>query len=259
MDEKSKKSIASVIKSIEIMESIAESDDGLGVTEISNKLRLSVSSTYHILNTLRLRRMVTQNPRTKKYHIGFNLFRISSRAKEQNLLGSLAMHYLERLRDDLGETANLAVMEGDRMVCVAQAESRQMLRLFTRPGVAAPFQNTGGGKLLASYQPKRILEAMLRQANFEKLTENTITDMESMMREIEKTREKGFGVDDEEREIGVFCVAGAVFDSLGDAVAAISVSGPTNRMRGRVEEIAGKIKEVAAEFSAELGYSRREA
>lgn len=162
MEVKAKKSIASVVKAVEILESIAESDDGLGVTEISNKLNLGTSSTYHILSTLRSCRMITQNPQNRKYHIGHRLFQISSLAKDRNLMGTLAAMYLERLRDEIQETANLAILDGHDVICVAQAESRHMLRMSTRPGMAGPFYNTAGGKILVACQPRERWDSFVR-------------------------------------------------------------------------------------------------
>jgi DNA-binding IclR family transcriptional regulator len=253
MEVKAKKSIASVIKAVEILECIAESDEGLGVTEISTKLNLGTSSTYHILSTLRSCRMVTQNPHNRKYHIGHRLFQISSLAKGRNLMGALAAMYLERMRDEIQETANLAILDGHEVICVAQAESRHMLRMSTRPGMAGPFYNTAGGKLLVACQPRERWDSLISRVRFEPLTARTIVCVADLIRELEVTRDRGYGVDDEERELGVVCVAVPVCDSSGEAVAAMSVSIPTHRLQGAVSDIARRMRVFADEFSRELG------
>ncbi|MDR2156287.1 MAG: IclR family transcriptional regulator [Clostridiales Family XIII bacterium] len=250
---KEKKSIASVVKAIEIIEQIAESEAGLGVTEISQKLNLGVSSTYHILNTLKSCNIVAQDRRTKKYQIGFGLFRIGTMAKGQNLLGNLAKPHLEYLSEELQETANLGMLNGTDMICVAQAEGPHIFRIFTKIGVASPFYFTAGGKLLVSLQAKERWESLIRSIHLEKYTDHTIVNVSDLMRELEATKARGYGVDNEEREEGVICIAAPVYDMYGDAIAALSISGPTLRLKDKVRETAATLMKTADAFSRELG------
>lgn len=251
---KKTKYIGSVIKAMEILEVVSSSPDGMGVSDISKKINNSVGTTYHLVNTLRHCNMLEQDKKTKKYRIGHTAFRISGAAKEQNLLGSLAMSYLERLREKLHETANLSMMDGSNIVCVAQAEGQHMLRLFSKPGVSSPFYFTAGGKLLVSCQPRETWDSYISSIQLEKFTDNTIISPEELIEELELTLERGYGIDNEEREKDVVCIAAPVFDCYGEAVAAMSISGPSSRMKGHVEEIAQELKKTAMELSISVGY-----
>ncbi len=249
----STKYITSLLKAMELLRAIAESENGMGVTEISRQLNYGVSATYHVLNTLKACGVVNQDKKSKKYRIGFTLFRIAEQARKQNLLGSLAMTYLDRLREELEETTNLSVLEGINVVCVAQSENTRMLRTFTRPGVGHPFYHTGGGKLLVSFQPRESWDALIAKLRFEKYTANTILNAGDLVRELEHTRARGWGLDNEEREDGVVCVAAPVFDSNGEVAAAMSISGPANRIKHRTDELAKKIMVVANDLSRAIG------
>lgn len=251
---KKAKYIGSVMKAVEILEVISSSPDGMGVSEISKKINNSVGTTYHLVNTLRHCNMLDQDKKTKKYRIGYTAFRISGAAKEQNLLGSLAMSYLERLREKLHETANLSMMDGSNIVCVAQAEGQRMIRMFSKPGVSTPFYFTAGGKLLVSHQPREEWDSYISNVQFEQFTENTITSADELVEELELTLERGYGIDNEEREKDVVCIAAPVFDCYGEAVAAISISGLASRIRGHIEDIAEELKKTAMELSVSVGY-----
>ncbi|MDR1542226.1 MAG: IclR family transcriptional regulator [Clostridiales bacterium] len=254
MDEyKEKKSIASVHKAVKILEVIAASRDGLGVTEISQQLDYGVSASYHLLNTLKQCGMVAQDKRTKKYYIGYTLFRLAGQAKDQNLLGSMAMQHLNRLKEEVHETCNLSMMNGIYAICVAQSESQHMLRMFSRPGASSQFYFTASGKLLISLQPRESWNAVIEKLSFEKYTENTILTADALVCELEITRKRGYGIDNEEREEGVFCIAAPIFDCYGEAVAAMSISGPVHRVKERADEIAHKIILATAEFSRCIG------
>lgn len=252
---KNTKTIGSVKKAIEIIEELAKSEDGLGVTEISNKLNYGVSATYHLLNTLKQCNIIEQDKKTKKYRIGFALFRICGMAKRHNALASLAQPYLDELREMVGETTNLIVLDGTEVIYIAQSESTKLLKLFTQLGAKVPFYCTGGGKAILAFQPKKIQDMVISNTNFIKYTANTISDAEQLMKELETVKEKGYAIDNEEREEGVTCIAAPVFDCYGEAIASISVSGPTYRLKEKdFSTIIRNVTDVAKRLSENLGY-----
>lgn len=249
------KSIGSVVKAMEVLETIARSEAGLGVTQISQQLSYGVSATYHLLNTLRQCGMVEQDSHSKKYRIGYGLFRLSTMARDQNLLGSLGTIHLERLCAQLNETVSLSVLEGDAVVCIAQIESRRMLRMFAHPGSAVPFYFAAGGKLLVALSPRETWPDRIARTNLVRYTPNTLTTPEALEAELEETARRGYGVDNQEREEGVVCVAAPVFDCYGRPVAAMSASGPAHRMEKAVPATAQSLVAAALELSRAIGYA----
>lgn len=249
------KYVGSVIKAVEILECIAAAPDGLGVTEISKELDYGVSATYHMLNTLKHTHMIEQDPHTKKYRIGINIFKISNEASKQNLLGSLTLPYLDRLSTLMQETSSLAMLDGINLICVAQSEGQRMLRLFSRPGQQSPFYYTAGGKLLISLKPRSDWDVFINRIRFEKYTGNTITSVDALIEELELTRKRGYGLDNEERESDVFCIAVPVFNCHGEAIAAMSISALASRMKMQnIDEVVRRMKTVALELSSKIGY-----
>jgi len=252
---KDTKTIGSVIKAVEVLEELAKSEDGLGVTEISNKLNYGVSATYHLLNTLKQCHIIEQDKKTKKYRIGFALFRICGMAKRQNALASLAQPYLDELREMVGETSNLMILDGNEVIYVAQSESTKLLKLFTQLGAKVPFYCTGGGKAIVAYQPKKVQDLILSNTNFIKYTKNTLTDVNELQKELKIIKEQGYAIDNEEREEGVTCIAAPVFDCYGEAIASISISGPTYRLKEKhISSIVKNVMDTAKKMSEALGY-----
>ncbi|WP_025640388.1 IclR family transcriptional regulator [Schnuerera ultunensis] len=226
---KEKKTIASVIKAIEVIEYIAYSEKEVGVTEISNGLNYGVSATYHLLNTLKECNIIVQNDRTKKYSLGLKLWQIGMLAYGQNHISVTLKPYLKKLKDLTGETANLTIMDDNQIVYIAQEESNKLVKMFTTTGATAPLHCTAGGKVLLAYKPEDIRNSILDKIELTKYTENTIVNKEELIKELEETRKNGYAFDNEERELGVSCIGGPVFDLNNDAIACITISGPTAR------------------------------
>ncbi|MDO4581608.1 MAG: IclR family transcriptional regulator [Bacillota bacterium] len=256
---KSTKIVSSVQKATEILTVLAESEHGLGVTEISNKLNYKVSATYHLLNTLHQSSFIDQDSKTKKYRIGFGLFKISSMAKKQSTVASIAQTYLEELRNKLDETCNLSVLDGNHIVYIAQAESSNLLKLFTQLGARVPFYCTGAGKVMLSYKPEKVQDYIIGATTMEKYTKNTLVTAEDLKKEFASIIKKGYALDNEEREVGVTCVAAPVFDCNCEVIAAISIAGPTSRLVEKdLHNIISNVIDTTNELSHRLGYINKQ-
>lgn len=249
-----KKTIGSVIKAMEIIELLASSNEEIGVTEISQKLNYGVSATYHLLMTLKLCKIIEQNSRTKKYRLGLKLWKIGKMAREQNHLTVLIQPYLKKLRELTDETANLTILDNGEIVYIAQDESMRLVRMFTKIGARIPLHCSAAGKVLLAYQPKEKQDSVIEVSNFQKFTDKTITNPEKLKQELKIIRQNGYAFDDEERELGVSCVAAPIFDFDGEVIAAISVSGPSSRFSlPNRENLIKHVLDVTKEVSVQLG------
>lgn len=249
---KEKKTIASVIKAIEVIEYIAHSEKEVGVTEISNGLNYGVSATYHLLNTLKECNIIVQNDRTKKYSLGLKLWQIGMLAYGQNHISVTLKPYLKKLKDLTGETANLTIMDNNQIVYIAQEESNRLVKMFTTTGATAPLHCTAAGKVLLAYRPEDIRNSILEKIELTKYTENTIVNKEELTKELDEIRKRGYAFDNEERELGVSCIGAPVFDLNNDAIACITISGPTARFteenKKRWVEIVTQVVEEATNY-----------
>ncbi len=249
------KTIGSVIKAVEVLKELSRSDGGLGVTEISNNLNYGVSATYHLLNTLKRCNIIEQDKKTKKYRIGFELFRISSVAKNQNNLANIAQPRLDELKESVDETSNLVVLDDNFIVYIAQSESTNLLKMFTQLGAKVPFYCTGGGKVILAYQSENVQKYTISKTTFNKYTKNTLATTEELINEFKIIRIQGYALDNEERELGVTCIAAPVFDCYGEAIAAISISGPSSRLNGKgIKNLIHHVMNASDNLSFDLGY-----
>ncbi len=249
--------IASVHKALLILEMLSENEESLSLTEISARLGFNVSTTHHIIATLLAHNFLEQNPDTKEYSIGLKLFEISFSSKYHSILKREAEFYLKKLSEATNECANLALLVGGEITYLAQSQSSRMMQTFVQLGKRSPVHCTGVGKVLISEHSPEDIKQILDTHGMEKYTRNTITSFPAFIEELEKVRKLGYAFDDEEREEGVICIAAPARNFSGKIVAALSVSGPTSRLKVReLTNIIELIKETCDCYSESLGWKR---
>jgi DNA-binding IclR family transcriptional regulator len=227
---KQAKSNLSVRKALAIINLLADREDCLSLTEISTALGLTMSTTHHIITSLKLDRFVDQNAETKKYGIGLRLFEIGLSNNYYHRLAELAGPILEKMSEETGESSNLAVLIEGQITYIAQRQSSHMMKTFVQLGSRSPVHCTGVGKVLISQYAREDLERIIRKQGLEKYTARTITTIKELFTELEQVQEQGYAVDREEREEGVICIAAPVYNSSQRIVASISISGPAGRI-----------------------------
>ena len=159
---------------------------------------------------------------------------------------TLTRPYLRRLMEVSGETANLFVESDGEAICIGQIESRHAMRAITGVGGRVLLHSSGAGKaLLAHMEPARRQRTLATMA-LPRETQRTIVDRGRLESELDEMRALGYSVDDEEHALGLRCVAAPLFDDLGQAVAAISVSGPSARIPVERLPVLGRLVAQAA-------------
>jgi IclR family transcriptional regulator, acetate operon repressor len=240
--------VRSLERAFELLEHLADAGGEMALSELTEVSGLPMPTIYRLMRTLVNRGYVRQEP-SKRYALGPRLIRLGEGAGR--LLGSWARPALTRLVDELGETANMAVLEGDEAVYVAQVPSRHSMRMFTEVGRRVQPHCTGVGKALLAQLPESRVREILSRTGMAAQTPNTFTDPDSFLAELERIRKYGYAVDDEEQEIGVRCVAVPLLGA--PALTALSVSGPSVRMkRETVNDVVPVMREVAERFASEL-------
>jgi len=168
----------------------------------------------------------------------------------------VAAPFMKQLNIELDETVHLTVLEGNEVLYVDCLESSKRLRTYSVIGVKAPLYCTSVGKAILAFLNEDELERILSSTRFEKFTENTIIDKTFLKDELRTIAQRGYAVDNMEHEEGLRCIGSPIRDRTGKVFAALSVSGPSQRITlGNVSEI-GKVVMVQAEkISRQLGYS----
>lgn len=227
----------------------------MGVTELAKKLGLGKSSVHRLLAALAGRGYVEKSRQSDRYQLTYRLFAVGSRAAERFGLRDAAHPVMERLAAESGETVNLGVLDGTRVVNLHKVESRHLLRMHMEVGTGVPAHATALGKvLLAALGPAEVVRR-LRGRRLERLTRRTIGDRLALRVALDRIREQGFAIDDEECSIGLRCVAAPILDHRGSVVAALSISGPSQRLPHPVlSPMAEVVRAAAREVSRRLGH-----
>ncbi len=247
--------VRSVDKALSILEYMASRDGSAGLTEIGQVLELNASTAHHLLSTLRQRGFVEQDPSTHRYHLSLKCLEVGQAARSHLDLRALATPHLHSLTAQTRENSNLAVLDGHEVVYLAQAESGRMMRMFTRPGARAPLHATGVGKCLLAWLDEKEKVSIVDELPLTRYTGKTICQKDRFLAHLDEVKQRGYALDDEEREEGVVCIAAPVHDYSGRVVAAISISGPAGRTRGgNHRALVSMVRTAALGLSGGLGW-----
>src|ERR1700685_4165380 len=212
-----------------VLDLLSSSSAPMGLAEIAAALELHKSTAHRFLMVLERHRIVERTP-VGKFRLGLRLCDFGSRAIEQFDLRERAQLHLKTLVAEVEETAHLCVMEKTHMVYIDKQEPERSIRMISRVGASSPIYCTAVGKAILATMPRARVEEMLPQLDTRRFTRRTITSREALLEELERTKRRGYAVDDEEREEGVRCAGVAILNARGEAIAALSVSGPSFRM-----------------------------
>lgn len=243
--------VQSLDRAFELLELMAAAGGEVGLSQLAGASGLPVPTIHRIVRTLVASGYVLQLP-SRRYALGPRLIELGKSAA--GTVETWAGPHLLELAEASGESANLAMMDADKVVYVAQApSSRHTVRMFTEVGRRVYAHCTGVGKALLAELPEEEVRRIVGTAGMPARTERTLSDVDSLLAELAAVREQGYAVDDGEQEVGVRCVAVAVGGSL---LAAVSVSGPASRVTRRAvpglvpllqlaaKELAGRVPRV---------------
>jgi IclR family transcriptional regulator, acetate operon repressor len=243
--------VQSLERAFDLLERMADVGGEVGLSELSASSGLPLPTIHRLMRTLVACGYVRQQP-NRRYALGPRLIRLGE--SSARLLGTWARPYLARLVEETGETANMALLDGDEIVYVAQVPSKHSMRMFTEVGRRVLPHSTGVGKALLAHTPPHEVRALLARTGMPAATEKTITTPEGFLDALEQVRRTGYAMDDNEQEIGVRCLAVSVPNS--PTAAAVSISGPAGRVtEAATEKIVPILHEVAKDLSAALATS----
>ena len=248
--------IQALDRALNVLDALAAAN-GLTLTEIADTLEQSPATIYRVLSTMEARGIVEADPASQAWHIGPMAFRLGSAFLRRSSVIERSRPVMRALMEATGETSNLGIEKGGEVMFVSQVETHETIRAFFPPGTLSPMHASGIGKALLSRMEAAQLEKFLKARRFERFTENTICDAEALRAELARSRARGFAVDDCEKTRGMRCVAAAITNVHGEAVAGISVSGPSSRLPAdQIDRIGALVREAAQTVSDGLGAAR---
>jgi DNA-binding IclR family transcriptional regulator len=242
--------IKSINKALDLLEFLSASEQETSITEINKKLHMGLSTVHRMLTTLKYRGYVIQNQQTTKYRLGIKLFELGCAVQNTKRLIEIIKPYLIRLSQSTNETANLAILEGKEVIYLDTIESIEILRTEIMAGTRSPAHCTALGKVLLAFISDREFESLYKSDESPtSLTSKSISSLEELKKNLKKVKEQGYAVDIEEYKIGVNCIGVPIFGRDGEAIAAISITGPASRFT--IDEMK-KVKDILMTISKEI-------
>ncbi|AUM75003.1 HTH-type transcriptional regulator BhcR [Paracoccus jeotgali] len=245
--------IKSLDRAMAVFETLSEGP-GRSLGALAAETGQSPATLYRILLTLEGRGLVEFDPAGQLWQIGARAFVIGSRFLRRTSLAERARPILRALMEETGETANLGIAHEGGVLFIAQVETHASIRAFFPPGTLSPPHASGIGKALLAWMAPDRRQRLLSQMGLERFTPRTLTDPAALEAELDLVRQRGYAVDDEERNIGMRCIAAPVPDSQAEMVAGLSVSGPTSRVTpDQIERLSRAVIAAATELSLAIG------
>ena len=248
----------SLNKALDIVELIAD-HRRIGVREVAQRCGLPPATAHRIVTALAKRGYLSKNDRTHDYTLSPKFLVLGEKVQQQMDIISISRPFLERLMADTRENANLCIQDGYKIIYVDQVGSPDHnLRIFTKLGGSAPLYASGVGKVFLSRFDDGQLRQYLQDVDLHPFTAHTLTTNKSLLADMRTIRENGYAVDNQEKEMGVRCVAAPVLDHAGRVRAAISVSGAAQRLSmKRLPALGKRVVACAKRISAAMGYTGR--
>ena len=248
--------VQSIGRAFAILEEVARNREGIGLAELSKRVGLHNSTTFHLVKTMVSLGYVRQLKDSKRYRIGRPLFALAASALDEIEMMSLATPVLEDLSRETGESAHFCVRMGDSVVVLARTSGPGAFQLTDRVGVVRPAHSTALGKVMLAALTDEQLDRYLGHAELKPHTPNTIVSADRLRREIVEVRRAGLAFDDGEFDSELRCVALPVRDYSGQVIGAIGISGPVWRLSmDTLQKRARIVRAAADKLSAQFGYA----
>lgn len=252
-DKTAQNTIKSLDRAMAVFEFLSEAQ-GKSLSVIADEMGQSPATVYRILVTLEGRGLVEFDSAEQVWAIGSQAYVIGARFLRRTSLVDRARPIMRRLMESTGETANLGVEKEGQVLFLSQIETHANIRAFFPPGSLSPMHSSGIGKALLAFMDQDRLNRVLASADLQTFTERTIVDSNVLRADLEDTRARGFSIDDEEKNMGMRCIAAPVFDLNGEAVAGLSVSGPTSRVSlEETDRLSREVIDAARQLTEAIG------
>ena len=224
------------------------------LTEIAASAAMAPSTAYRMLETLRGHGLVVFAEDEQTWSIGVEAFRIGRAFAQRINYLEAGRQQMRWLTETTGETSNIAIADGGDVVFVSQIETAEPIRAFFPPGTRSSMHASGIGKaLLACLSDSAALE-IADAARYAEFTPHTIRDADRLRAELDRIRARGWSIDDEEHYLGMRCIAAPIFDEHGNAIAGVSISGPTARLAdAKLAELGPLLRAAADRITASIG------
>jgi len=244
-----------VSKVLDILEFLGQQNRTFGLRELSKLLHIPKATLFRYLVTLEERGYVTKTPEKGEYALGLKILELSTGMLRRMTLHELALPYMRELQERSQQTVNLGVLEGNEVVYIEILESPQTFKMSARVGGRDFPHSTSIGKSILAFLPKEQVEQIAKATGLPKRTEKTISLLPQLVEELKAIRQQGYAIENGENEEGALCIGAPILNHLGNAIAAISISGPASHFSQElVKKLSPDLVEATSQISQRIGY-----
>jgi IclR family KDG regulon transcriptional repressor len=237
-------------KTLDILENIKDTPVGVRLSDLARAVDMPKATVYRILATLESRGFLDRG-QDGGYRMARKLFDLQQRHPIEQTLNRVAPPKMEDLAKLCRETVNLGILDGGEVVVINTVESPQTIRMSSKVGNRRCLHTTAIGKILLAALPEKEMLRLIRIKGLPRLTPHTLVNRTALLAELDRVRERGYAIDNQENELDGRCIGAPVLGPDGRVVAALSISGPVFRMDlNRARSLAPKLKQTCAAISA---------
>lgn len=243
-----------VERALGILEAVAQRSGGMTNADLSRRLEIPKSSASYILRALEKHGYVRRDDEGR-YRLGMKVLSLSRNALTGLDVRDVALPIMRDLMNRSHLTVHLAILDGDEAVYIEKVDSPGFIKMDTWVGKRMEIHTTGVGKALSAYEPEEKIQRIVRDRGLRRVTPKSITTAPRLMKELERVRELGYGIDDEENSLGVRCLGAPIFNGENRVEAALGVSATVNQVPSdAVPRYSEMVKEAARKISIQLGW-----
>ncbi len=241
-------------KTLDVLETIREAREGLGLADLARAVGLPKPTAYRIVATLEARGYLARN-QAGLYQMTRRLFELERKESDEQLLAIVAQPVMERLLESCKETLNLGILDAGEVVVISTIESPQAIRMSSKIGNRRYLHSTALGKILLSGLSDKEVMRLIRLKKLPRFTPNTLVTKHAVLAEVLQVRKQGWAMDNEENEPGGRCIGAPITGPGGRVVAALSISAPIFRMDmpralALVGDLTAACREISRAFTA---------
>ncbi len=251
-------SIPSLHRGMMVMEFIANQEEPVSFSSLTTQFSIPKTTLFRILHSFVADGWLDK--RDEHYILGYKAIQIGVKFLSRLRLNEVATPHMDKLSKITGETSYLEVLSGKSGLRVAVCDGPRHIRIAARPGTINELHCSAPGKILLAYAVKEDLRAFFEGIELEKKTEQTITDIDTLIKEVERTKRRGYALDNREYHNDVRCLAVPVYDAFGNVIAGIGITAAvTSFTMDMVDSIYEQVKKAAEGISKDLGAAGRQA
>lgn len=237
--------VRTVERALAILDCFTETNNNFTLTELSNAIGLSPSTTLRLLTTLEKKHYIFRDPSNLRFYLGFRLAQLSNISFANLDVCRVAKPHLEQLHKKYDESMGIYILNNRSRICVERIECTQALRSVVNVGQSQTLTRGASGRILLSYMPQEEIEELLAE------------DPAASPDDLKKVREYGYAVSHGERQAGIVSIAAPVFNAAGNVAAALFVSGPDVRFdQYLTNQLITEVVNTAKKVSFEMGYGK---